>query len=1072
MLLIGANPEQAWANELDPGRAENLKAQGFDVTTQDAKNLVGTPKGPQEKSVDVVVANPPFGNLDKPVTFDGYKITKLEHLIALDALKAMDDDGRAAIILGGHSFFTPWGAPMAKLTDADRIFFNYLYSRYNVTHHINIDGKVYERMGTKFPIRLITIEGRKAESDKTAAPTRVAQIELAKNLDSVYTLIKGDIDNATGSMAPRVPQGQPTSPSGPGDTPFSPGGPKGAEPGPVPGSVEGQGPGTAGTDTEGGEVRPAGGPRHPAGPGAPGGGTVLGGGRSPRGPSGSPPVTPGSGGATGTPGVSPRPKPGEQKGSSEPLPPGPAPGPAGTGDQSGRVPPKSIGSGTQVRLPDGRIVTIKEEASPYETRNLSLKEEAAPYGEQTVEVVDADGNVQRIPISQIQGVIDESGQEVQLSDQDRQELRVFQKGQQVEIMAGGNTSVTGPITKVRGWGDKMVLTVQGPEGGIITRPSEVKYAQQAAPSPAPAPSLEKPSGTPEETKLQVPYVPTSKGRPMNTVVPRYMAEAVSNYLQNLQEEIGDLDEFVRDRLGYKSKEGLYGVMGAEQIEGVALAIDAIERGTGGFVIGHQTGVGKGRMVAAIMRYAKNQGLIPIFLTADDGLFSSMYRDMQDIEEPDTKFHVDADKIDKLRVAEGSLPGYFAVYGELPGVGKYMLSSQYSARAGALNALSEIKKSGYDSEDVPPGADLSASQVQLSAATKPKLSLNPLILASNKDRARITDNSGNVIRELDVNAIREAVASGTLPPRFDAVFTTYFQINGRTMTGKMALLRNLASRSIVILDESHKGAGADSQTGIFLRHDITPAARGVIYSSATYAKRPDTMGLYHRTELGNLNVDLDTIVDNLVRGGVPLQEWVAHQWALSGQMIRNELSFAGIDIPVEVDTENAARDRQRSDELTQNLRGILDFSRAFSRWVAELNDDFQEQGEEVQPGFRGGISSTGFASVMHNKIAQLLFALRTDATIKEALTALKQGKKVVIGCYNTMEAFLNTMLGSGSIKVGDEVHMNFAQVLRKAADSVRKYTVKQHNGDKRNGICADRANAGEPANYVACPDRHD
>ena len=187
------------------------------MTTEDAKNLVGTPKGPQEKSVDVVVANPPFGNMDKPVDFDGYKITKLEHLIALDALKAMDDDGRAAIILGGHSFFTPWGAPMAKLTDADRIFFNYLYSRYNVTHHINVDGKVYERMGTKFPIRLITIEGRKAQPDKAAGPVRVAQIELAKNLDSVYTLLKGDIDNA--AVAPGVSEKQPTSPSGPGSAP-------------------------------------------------------------------------------------------------------------------------------------------------------------------------------------------------------------------------------------------------------------------------------------------------------------------------------------------------------------------------------------------------------------------------------------------------------------------------------------------------------------------------------------------------------------------------------------------------------------------------------------------------------------------------------------------------------------------------------------------------------------------------------------------------------------------------------------------------------------------------------------
>ena len=363
MLLIGANPEQTWANELDPGRAENLKAQGFDVTTQDAKNLVGTPKGPQEKSVDVVVANPPFGNMEKPVDFDGYKITKLEHLIALDALKAMDDDGRAAIILGGHSFFTPWGAPMAKLTDADRIFFNYLYSRYNVTHHINVDGKVYERMGTKFPIRLITIEGRKAQPDKAAGPVRVAQIELAKNLDSVYTLIKGDIDNA----GPWLPEFLKNSrPARAGLEVL------------LPDQVAKKGPSQdqyleAWKDKvrelltrtlKDGEVRPPGGPRHPAGPGTPGGGPVSGGGRPGGRPSGSPPVTPGSGGTPGAPGVSPRPKPGEQKGPSGPLPPGPAPEPEGTGDQSGRVPPKSIGSGTQVRLPDGRIVTIKEEAAP------------------------------------------------------------------------------------------------------------------------------------------------------------------------------------------------------------------------------------------------------------------------------------------------------------------------------------------------------------------------------------------------------------------------------------------------------------------------------------------------------------------------------------------------------------------------------------------------------------------------------------------------------------------------------------------------------------------------------------
>jgi hypothetical protein len=964
MLLIGANPKQTWANELDPARAENLKVQGFDVTTHDARKLVGTPEGPQEKSVDVVVANPPFGNLEKPVTFDGYKITKLEHLIALDALKAMDDDGRAAIILGGHSFFTPWGQPMPKLTDSDRVFFNYLCSRYNVTHHINIDGKVYERMGTKFPIRLITIEGRKAEPDKAAAPIRVDQIEIAKNLDSVYTLLKGDIDaRANGTVAPRVSPGQPAGPGGLGGTPSAPDSRKGAEPGPVPGGMGGQGPGTAGPASAGGpepEIRSPGGVRGPSQPGPGRGGPVSGGGQGPGGSPAGHPGTPGGRGAGGSPGVSPRPKPGEQGGPSGALSPGqsgspgPESGAAGAkGSEPGRVPPKSIGSGTQIKLPDGTIVTIKEESTPY-----LIKEEAAPYGEQTVEVVDADGNVRRIPISQIQSVIDEAGQEVQLSDQDRQELRVFQKGQRVET----NDGVIGQVTKVRGWGDKMVLTVQGPEGAITVKPADVRNILEpsATPKPPDPPATsnsEKP--TAEETKLQVPYVPTSKGRPMNTVAPRYMAEAVNNYLQIIQEQIGDLDEFVRDRLGYETQEDLFSVMGAEQIEGVALAIDAIERGTGGFVIGHQTGVGKGRMVAAIMRYAKNQGLIPIFLTENDGLFSAMYRDMQDI----------------------------------------------------------------------------------------KADINPLIVASNQNRARIVDNDGNVIRNLDKQAIEESVKKGRLPARFDAVFTTYYQLNNRELTGKMALLRNLAPRSIVILDESHKGAGQESNTGIFLRSAITPQARGVIYSSATYAKRPDTMGLYHRTELGNLNVDLETIVDNLRRGGVPLQEWVAHQWALSGQMIRNELSFAGIDIPVEVDQENVERDRKRSDDLTKCLREILRFSKAFSQWVAELDDDFKEQGEEAQEGFRGGISTTGFASVMHNKIAQLLFALRTEATTKEALAALKAGKKVVIGCYNTMEAFLKDVLESGGAKVGDEVNMNFAQVLRKAADSVRKYWIKHHDGTK-------------------------
>ena len=47
-----------------------------------------------------MVANPPFGNLDAPIKYDGYNIVKLDHLIAVKALSVMKDNGRGAIIIG------------------------------------------------------------------------------------------------------------------------------------------------------------------------------------------------------------------------------------------------------------------------------------------------------------------------------------------------------------------------------------------------------------------------------------------------------------------------------------------------------------------------------------------------------------------------------------------------------------------------------------------------------------------------------------------------------------------------------------------------------------------------------------------------------------------------------------------------------------------------------------------------------------------------------------------------------------------------------------------------------------
>lgn len=79
--------------------------------------------------------------------------------MALRALDCMTDNGRAAIIIGGHQTFDSEGRIQAG---KNRTFFVYLYKHYNVSDVINIDGHaLYSRQGTGFNVRLILIDGRK-----------------------------------------------------------------------------------------------------------------------------------------------------------------------------------------------------------------------------------------------------------------------------------------------------------------------------------------------------------------------------------------------------------------------------------------------------------------------------------------------------------------------------------------------------------------------------------------------------------------------------------------------------------------------------------------------------------------------------------------------------------------------------------------------------------------------------------------------------------------------------------------------------------------------------------------------
>jgi tRNA1(Val) A37 N6-methylase TrmN6 len=186
LLTIALPYEGLTVNEIDEFRSKNLAEQPFSKQLhRDATEPFG-----MDKQFDGIITNPPFGKLDKALTFDGFPIYTLDHAMAVRALDCMKDDGRAAIIIGGH---TEWDSAGRIRAGKNRIFFSYLYRHYHVADVINIDGDLYSRQGTSFDVRLILIDGRKAVPDGYP-PLKDADDKTVKDFDTLFERVAVLID--------------------------------------------------------------------------------------------------------------------------------------------------------------------------------------------------------------------------------------------------------------------------------------------------------------------------------------------------------------------------------------------------------------------------------------------------------------------------------------------------------------------------------------------------------------------------------------------------------------------------------------------------------------------------------------------------------------------------------------------------------------------------------------------------------------------------------------------------------------------------------------------------------------
>lgn len=489
---------------------------------------------------------------------------------------------------------------------------------------------------------------------------------------------------------------------------------------------------------------------------------------------------------------------------------------------------------------------------------------------------------------------------------------------------------------------------------------------------------------------KVPYPNRSQSGTLMSVVPANQAQVLADSLAN----IGDVDQFLVDQLGYSSKDELFSYLAAEQIDSVSLAINQMNKGNG-FIIGDMTGVGKGRQGAALIRYAVRKGYNPIYFTQKPALFSDNYRDLADIGSGDLRpFIISSDpKNAAITDASGNVVHKLPTDKEKKRVFDYIMKNgklpeEYDYVITTYSQINNGTKEYEPKEDGIAEKDKSYKKKSPSAA----------------------DKSGQERRDV---------------------------------------IQALSKDNIMILDESHTAGGSGG--GSMYMQYIMPKVKGVTFLSATFAKRADNMPIYAmKTDLSKSGISPQDMIEAISQGGVTLQEIMSKQLVQSGQMIRRERSFQGVTIDwMPVSEEEDAVQRKQFDEVSSIFSDIRAFQKDYITPIVEgISEELSEQGgySDLQQGTAElGVTNTPFASKMYNLVNQLLFSLKADAVANRVIENLKNGFKPVISFTNTMEGFLDEAPKDTPM---DKVP-NFSATLMRALDGVMRYTETNLKGEKVN-----------------------
>ncbi len=557
-----------------------------------------------------------------------------------------------------------------------------------------------------------------------------------------------------------------------------------------------------------------------------------------------------------------------------------------------------------------------------------------------------------------------------------------------------------------------------------------------------------------ENQNALPYVCLSKLRKMNAMTPVALFGDIVYWQHQFKQEIPDIDEYVREKLGYNFISSLSAALYGEQVDAVGYAIYQAEKNNA-LILGDMAGIGKGRVVASVLRYAYRHGKTPIFVTEKTNLFSDFYRDLKNI-------------------------GGFGLRADGTMIMPYPLILNGADSSGA-NDIIDLDSKHHVGEDREEDDENNEDEIPESAKKKRSRPKNVIVYAQDEETIQKIVKANNP----------------TLPSKYNCLFLTYSQISGKSKNAleRKEFIKTLAKGAVLCFDEAHNVAGTGSDIGLYFQ-ELMPTSGGVLFSSATFAKKASNLNVYApKTDIKYSSLQPSELLSVITKSGEQMSEYLSSSLARSGQMLRRERSFANCSLEYRyMDSSSKADLYTKYDKAVEQFNKLVAYTtdvpflqakqRAVERYC--LKNDIplittiepaktkktQEQWEEWAEENDGRYYVKYFRAgdIVANKfnfIEMLLFGLKVDFVINlvknEILNLNKDGSigieyttiegekkkgshKPIIAVRSTLESIYDKL----GLRVGDEIdNDDFSLFLVGFALSIKKsnLTLAQFNKEE-------------------------